>query len=175
MVVGGEEPLYEFSQPCEYDDSFLGNMMARDVNSYLVDDILAKVDRAAMSVALETRVPLLCQDVVATAWSMHPSGMNEDGNATKQPIRTLLYKRVPRHLIERPKSGFAIPLGDWLKGPLKEWTNDLLDVSLLRRQGLINVDRVEKMKREHFSAETDHQYRLWNVLMFQSWLSEYQQ
>ncbi|MFT5111190.1 MAG: asparagine synthase (glutamine-hydrolyzing) [Parasphingorhabdus sp.] len=170
LVNGGKEPNYEYSKPAKFGDTMLSNMMGRDIKSYLLDDILTKVDRASMSVSLEVRVPLLCHDVIAMAWSMKPDNAQSDIHQTKIPLRKILYKRVPRELVERPKSGFAIPLSDWLNGPLKNWANDLLDSDLIRRQGLLNVDRVNILRKQHFDGSVDHQYRLWNLLMLQAWL-----
>lgn len=144
-------------------------MMAIDSVHYLPDDILTKVDRAAMAVSLETRVPMLDPDVVRFAWSL-PLSYKIRGGVTKYPLRQVLYRYVPRGLIERPKMGFGVPIADWLRGPLKEWAWELLRSEKLGPQGYFDTNEVASLWHEHQSGSTDHAYRLWNVLMFQAWL-----
>jgi len=146
----------------------LDRMTLADSLSYLSDDILQKVDRAAMAVALETRVPFLDKDVVEFAARVPPGMKVRDGRG-KWLVREVLYRHVPRELIDRPKTGFSIPLDDWLRGPLKAWAGDLLSPARLSRQGLFDPKRVGRMLDEHMSRRHNHAYWLWNVLMAEAW------
>jgi asparagine synthase (glutamine-hydrolysing) len=150
----------------------LDRMTLADSLSYLTDDIPQKVDRAAMSVGLETRVPFLDKDVVEFAAKIPPSMKVREGRG-KWLVRQVLYQHVPAALIERPKTGFSIPLDDWLRGTLKSWASDLLSPDRLRRQGLFNVKRVEQRFGEHMSGRRNHGYWLWNVLMAEAWHNEW--
>jgi asparagine synthase (glutamine-hydrolysing) len=143
-------------------------MMALDTTGYLPDDILHKVDRAAMSVALETRVPLLDHHVVELAWRL-PARLRAPGRPGKWVLREVLARHVPRELFERPKAGFAVPVGRWLRGPLRDWAEELLAPDRLGRDGLLDVARVRGIWDEHLGGRRDAQYELWPVLMFQSW------
>jgi asparagine synthase (glutamine-hydrolysing) len=150
----------------------LDRMTLADSLSYLTDDILQKVDRAAMAVALETRVPFLDRDVVEFAARIPPGMKVRDGRG-KWLVRQLLYQHVPQHLVDRPKTGFGIPIDEWLRGPLKSWASDLLSPERLRAQNLFNASRVTARMAEHMSGRHNHGYWLWNVLMAQSWHDEW--
>lgn len=150
----------------------LDRMTLADSLSYLSDDILHKVDRAAMAVSLETRVPFLDREVVEFSTRV-PPGMKIRDRRGKWLVRQVLYKHVPPSLVDRPKTGFSIPLNQWLRGPLKTWAYDLLAPARLAQQGLFNPVRVESMLAEHMSGRRDHGYWLWNVLMAQAWYDEW--
>jgi asparagine synthase (glutamine-hydrolysing) len=144
-------------------------MMYLDTLNYLTDDILCKVDRAAMSNSLETRVPFLDHKIVELAWRM-PLEMKINHSEGKSILRNILYKHVPKKLIERPKAGFSIPLGDWLKGPLKEWAEVLLESSRIEKEGYLNSSYVNQLWVEHLAGKRDGTFKIWSILMFQSWL-----
>ena len=146
-------------------------MMLWDSLTYLPDDILTKVDRAAMSVSLETRIPFLDYRVAELSWRL-PLDMKIKNGEGKWPVRQVLYKYVPRELIERPKAGFAIPVGLWLRGPLREWADELLNESRIQQEGYSNAKLVRKMWDQHLSGRYDWTPRLWAILMFQAWLCE---
>lgn len=144
-------------------------MMGEDTAGYLPGDILAKVDRAAMSVSLETRVPFLDRQVFECAWSL-PSSMKIRGKVSKVALRRVLDRFVPGELIDRPKTGFGVPIDDWLRGPLRDWAADLLASDRLRQQGLLDASLVERCWLEHLSGRQNLQQHLWPILAFQQWL-----
>lgn len=146
-------------------------MMYCDAVSYLPDDILAKVDRASMAVALETRVPFLDHRVAAVAARI-PLAMKINGRRGKHILRQLLGRELPPALFERPKAGFAVPVGDWLKGPLRPWAEDLLDPGKLSAEGWFDAAIVQRRWRDHLAGRRDSSPALWAILMFQSWLGE---
>ena len=146
-------------------------MMACDAVTYLPDDILCKVDRAAMAVSLETRVPFLDHRVAALAARI-PVTMKIEGRVGKSILRNLLYREAPRALFDRPKAGFAIPVGDWIKGPLRDWAEDLLDPCSLAHDGYFDPTVVQKRWHEHLAGQRDSTPALWAILMFQAWRRE---
>ena len=145
------------------------HMMLEDACHYMPDDNLVKVDRAAMACSLETRVPLIDHNVFEFAWSL-PLDYKIKGGKGKHVLRQVLYRHVPEALIERPKMGFGVPIGDWLKGPLKEWAATLLDPGRLRAEGFFNPDPITRKWNEHLAGKRSWTGHLWSVLMFQAWL-----
>lgn len=170
-VIGGQEPPTHLAGLCPELGglSAVERMMALDAISYLPDDILVKVDRAGMGVSLESRVPFLDHRVVEFAWSL-PLGYKLREGQTKWPLRQVLYRHVPRELIDRPKMGFGVPLHDWLRGPLRGWAEELLDEARLAREGYFHPAPIRQIWAEHLSGRRNWMAQLWNVLMFQAWL-----
>ncbi|MBT5471758.1 MAG: asparagine synthase (glutamine-hydrolyzing) [Nitrospina sp.] len=144
-------------------------MMFVDSLTYLPDDILTKVDRSSMSVGLEARVPLLDHKLVEFAWSL-PFNMKSFENQSKWLLKQLLYKYVPNNLVDRPKTGFGVPIHSWLRGPLRDWAEELLNESAMRKEGFMNASVISRKWKEHLSGKWNWQYLLWNALTFQSWL-----
>jgi asparagine synthase (glutamine-hydrolysing) len=170
IVIGAHE-----SKGIQWDETvknsipnFLDRMQFLDTVTYLPGDILTKVDRASMSVALEARMPLLDHRVVELAWNM-PRRMKLRDGQSKWALRQLLYKRVPRRLIDRPKMGFGVPLDQWLRGPLREWAGNLLGGQRLERQGLFAAGPIRERWQAHLDG-ANWGYSLWNVLMAQAWI-----
>ena len=144
-------------------------MMATDTVNYLPDDILTKVDRAAMRASLETRVPFLDHKIIDFAWSLPMSYKFKDG-VTKWPLHQILRRYLPEKLTKREKMGFSVPLHEWLRGPLKEWSESLLDVDRLKREGYFNESIIERKWKEHLTGDSNNITFLWPILMFQAWL-----
>ena len=142
--------------------------MLADTLSYLPDDILVKVDRAAMGFSLETRAPFLDHRLFEFVWSL-PLSYRIRGKQGKSLLREVLYRHVPRALIERPKTGFSLPIGDYLRGPLREWAESLLSVERLSQEDYFDAVRVRAVWEQHLSGKFNRQYDLWSVLMFQAW------
>lgn len=169
VVLGGIEPPTQITASAAALPDFIQRMMYLDAVSYLPDDILVKVDRAAMAVSLESRTPLLDHHVAEFAWRL-PLSMKIRGGQGKWPLRQVLYRYVPSSLIERPKMGFGVPIGTWLRGPLINWAEDLLDETKLREDGFFDPHPIREKWEEHLSGRRNWQHCLWNVLMFQEWL-----
>lgn len=148
--------------------SLLDRMQYWDTMMYMPDDILTKVDRASMAVSLEVRVPIIDHRVVEFAWTLPRKFKVRDG-MSKWILRQVLYRRVPKELIERPKMGFAVPIDQWFRGPLKAWAGDLLSPDSIKRYGIVNPAPVERIWAEHLSGNRNWAALLWNVIMLQSW------
>ncbi len=164
--------FWKWKQPHQRDarhDSFLNRMRRYDIEQYLSEDLLAKVDRASMSVSLESRAPFLDHHIVEFAWSLPERALIRNGEG-KWILRQLLDRYVPRQLVERPKAGFAIPLARWLRTELRGWAEELLDERTLRIQGYLDPVPIRRMWLEHSLGKYDRHTYLWNVLMFQAWL-----
>jgi len=169
-VIGGAEPSTTLTGTRLFVNAALvETFMAKDMVSYLPDDILVKVDRAAMALSLETRAPYLDHQVVEFACQLPLSMKVRDGQS-KWILRQVLYKYVPKALIDRPKMGFGVPIDSWLRGPLRDWAEDLLSETRLKREGFFNSEPIRQKWTEHLSGQRNWQYHLWSVLMFQAWL-----
>jgi asparagine synthase (glutamine-hydrolysing) len=147
-------------------------MLWTDLVSYLPNDILTKVDRGSMAVSLETRMPFLDRAVLDLAWRL-PVAMKLHGGVTKWILRQVLHRHVPPSLVERPKMGFGVPIGSWLRSALRPWAEDLLSAQSLRRHGLIDPAAVRRAWRLHLSGRRDLGYELWDVLMLQAWMERW--
>jgi asparagine synthase (glutamine-hydrolysing) len=146
-------------------------MMYADATNYMPDDILTKVDRASMAVSLETRVPFLDHHVAAAAARV-PLDLKIAGGSTKHLLRRILYQHAPRTMFERPKAGFAIPVGDWLRGPLRDWAEDLLDPVRMAQEGYLDPTPIQHRWQRHLAGRAEDTQALWPILMFQAWLRQ---
>lgn len=189
LLEGGEEELYErlvrlsdetvslasdqATAPQADLDDVVSRMIHRDMAGYLPDDILVKLDRASMAVSLEGRCPLLDHRVVEFAWRLPNRAKVRDGRG-KWILREALARYVPRNLFEGPKRGFDVPVGAWLRGPLRNWAEDLLTPAMLARHDLLDVPGVRRRWADHLAGRADHSRILWAVLMLQAWLDQHQ-
>jgi asparagine synthase (glutamine-hydrolysing) len=174
VVLGAKEPLTaltDLNRKPALDDQ-VEMMMALDSISYLPDDILVKVDRASMGVSLESRIPFLNHELLELAWKIPLKYKLRDGKS-KWCLRQVLYKYVPKDLIERPKMGFGMPIGEWLRGPLRDWAEELLEEDRLRQEGFFDPYIIRTMWHEHLNQSRNWQYHLWDVLMFQLWYEKH--
>lgn len=165
LVQSGKE---NFQWPIEKKLNLIEQMQYIDTMTYLPDDILTKVDRASMAVSLEARVPLLDHRVVELAWQI-PSKMKSQGMQGKKILRSILNRYVPKNFFDRPKMGFGIPLAQWLRGPLKEWAENLLEKNKIAAEGILNAELVHARWQSHLKGERNFSHSLWSVLMFQAW------
>jgi asparagine synthase (glutamine-hydrolysing) len=173
MVLGSKEPNTILSQRDRWPTHMSGAefMLYLDTMTYLPDDILTKVDRASMGASLENRVPFLDPQVAELAWRM-PFDLKVRDGTGKWLLRQLLYRYVPQSIVDRPKMGFGIPLGAWLRDPLRDWAEDLLSPTRLRSEGYLAAEPIARMWDEHQSGRCDREYELWDVLMFQAWMAD---
>ena len=171
-VIGGGGAGFAFELAGSKSDTV--RMMQCDATSYLPDDILCKVDRASMAVSLETRVPFLDHRVAALAARI-PLDLKVRGGVGKHILRELLYREAPRALFERPKAGFAVPVGEWIKGPLRPWAEELLDSAQMGQEGWFDAAIVQRRWRDHLTGRRDSTPALWAILMFQAWVREQKQ
>ena len=148
-------------------DDLLSRMQYADTIDYLPGDILTKVDRASMATSLEVRVPLIDHRVLAYAWSLPAHLKVRDGQG-KWLLRQVLYRYVPADLVDRPKMGFGVPIDTWLRGPLRDWAEDLLSVTKLKDAGL-QPEPIRAAWAKHLSQRENKQYALWIILMYQAW------
>jgi len=171
VVINGSEPRTRLnaSELWPRVSEYRQWMMALDLMTYLPDDILTKVDRASMGTGLEVRVPFLDHRVVEFAWCL-PLSLKFRNGQGKWLLRQILYQHVPANLVERPKMGFAIPLHEWLRGPLYEWAESLLDEERLRNESFFDPEPIRAKWSEHISGQRNWQHDLWAILMFQAWL-----
>jgi asparagine synthase (glutamine-hydrolysing) len=174
VVVGARSiprPLELVKAPQQV-QGLLERMMLQDLVSYLPDDILVKVDRASMGVSLEARTPLLDHRVVEWVWRL-PVSLKRRTSKSKWLLRQVLYQYVPPALVDRPKMGFGVPIDSWMRGPLREWAEDLLNERRIAEAGILNPRPIRRVWERHLAGEPFQQYRLWAVLTLQAWLAEY--
>jgi asparagine synthase (glutamine-hydrolysing) len=169
VVPGSSEPVTAFTDPSAWAKvpTLIEKMMYLDAITYLCDDILVKLDRATMAVSLEGRCPLLDYRIFEFAWRIPLSSKAGNGFG-KLPLREILYRYVPRELVDRPKAGFTIPIGDWLRGPMRDWAEALLSPARVKQDGLFAPEPIARTWAEHL-AGSDRTQQLWSVLMFQAW------
>ena len=173
VVIGSKEMTDYYMKGTAWEklESVFHKMMYFDVTNYLPDNNLTKMDRASMGVSLEARVPLLDHRIVSFAWRL-PLHMKIRNGKGKWILRKLLNRYVPEQLVERPKMGFGVPIDFWLRGPLREWAEELLNESRIRKENYFNPEPIRTMWEEHLSGERNWQYYLWDILMFQMWLEK---
>ncbi len=174
LVIGGHEPggaLTDVSVGRSI-PNFTERMMFLDLVTYLPDDILVKVDRASMGVSLEARAPLLDHRAIEWVWRL-PLAFKKRNDTSKWLLRQVLYRYVPPELVERPKTGFGVPIGVWLRGPLRDWAEALLDEGRLRREGYLRPEPIRQAWEDHLGGRRNDQYRLWAILMFQAWREQW--
>lgn len=171
IILGGSEPktYLDKNEMVKSARGIQEKMMMLDMLTYLPDDILVKVDRAGMAVSLETRIPFLDQRIIEFSWSLPDSMKMREGQG-KWILREILFKHVPKELVDRPKMGFSVPIGEWLRGPLRQWAEELIDESRLNREGIFKSGPIRKKWTEHLSGKCNWEYHLWDVLIFQAWL-----
>jgi asparagine synthase (glutamine-hydrolysing) len=171
LVINGWEHPGPYQSPLNQPETSCLTewMQFMDAATYLPDDIMTKVDRAAMAVSLETRAPFLDHEIVEFSQRL-PMSLKIQHGRGKKILRDILYKYVPQGLIERPKMGFGIPIDSWLRGPLRDWVEDMLDPVRMMNEGYLHPEPIRKMWADHLSGKTDAQYKIWNILVFQSWL-----
>ncbi|WP_147819415.1 asparagine synthase (glutamine-hydrolyzing) [Salidesulfovibrio onnuriiensis] len=174
VLVSGQEPPSAMDMPSLWPGltEYTAWMQFLDSVSYLPGDILTKVDRAAMACSLESRAPFLDHKVVEFAWRL-PLSMKLRGKQGKYILRRVLDRHVPRELVDRPKTGFGIPIDTWLRGPLRPWAEELLSPNRLAQQGILRPEVVGMQWADHLSGRRDNQFRIWNILMLQAWLNEW--
>jgi asparagine synthase (glutamine-hydrolysing) len=175
MVIGAGPSASVASRPTDWPDldGITEQMLWLDLTGYLPDDILTKLDRAAMATSLETRVPFLDRDVFDLAWRI-PLTMKLHEGTTKWLLRQILHRHVPAGLVERPKMGFGFPIGAMLRGPLRPWGEELLGRRRLTDQGLLDPEPVRQAWRDHQSGRRDLAHELWDVLALQAWIDRWQ-
>ena len=171
IVIGAQEPLTPLTIRSEWADvpTFTEQMMHLDMRMYLPDDILVKVDRASMGVSLEARAPFLDDHEIIEFVARLPLNMKVRGEAGKWILRQILYRYVPREMLERPKMGFGVPIDLWLRGPLRGWAEEYLREDRLKNEGYFNPAPIRQKWQEHLSGQRNWQYYLWDILMFQTW------
>jgi asparagine synthase (glutamine-hydrolysing) len=171
IVIGGHDLQTSITDTAGWPrvGDFTHRMMHLDMETYLPGDILTKVDRAAMGVSLEGRIPLLDTNLIEFAWTV-PYSMKDRQGRGKWLMRETLYRHVPKHLIDRPKRGFGVPMEHWLRGELRDWAEDLLSESRLRREGYFHPAPIRQKWQEHLRGTRNWHFYLWDILMFQAWL-----
>jgi asparagine synthase (glutamine-hydrolysing) len=171
LVLDGDGTMSSLVQGMDLEvfEDPIQKMQYLDMKTNLVDDILVKVDRSAMSVSLETRAPLLDHKIIEYAWRL-PKGQKFNEGDGKWILRRLVDRYIPSNMMDRPKMGFAMPIDSWLRGPLRDWAEDLLDERRLSGEGFFDPAPIRKKLSEHLSGERNWQFHLWDALMFESWL-----